>query len=418
MAVNADNVETVQGTLLAESFHIVLIGVRNAGKSSLLNALFEKEVAIVSPAPGTTTDPVVRKMEISGLGPVAFVDTAGIDDEGDLGSARVGKTKSKLAQASIVLFVTPGNIPPQTKEKEMLTYLKNSRKPFLVVVTFGDYPLQEEKMEWLLGEGISSPLRVDNRSGRGAKEVREALSRLKELVVPEAGPLEGLVREGDTVLLVVPIDSAAPKGRLILPQVETIRDALDRNCRVVIVKEQELKAAYEMLKERPSLVITDSQAFRQVAQDIPEDQPLTSFSILFARKKGELTPYLEGLQSLEQLPPGARVLILEACSHHRQPDDIGSVKIPHLLRELVHPTIKVEQGRSIEGIDLSQYDLVIHCAACMMTRQAMLSRLEILKNAGISILNYGIFLAWANGLIPRALLPLPEYSTNLAMNPE
>lgn len=397
------------GTPLGESLHIVLVGVRNAGKSSLLNTLYEKEVAIVSSQPGTTTDPVLRKMELGRLGPVALVDTAGIDDEGELGNARVRKTLARLEGASIVLFVTPNHLPPKAEEKEMLRTLKGSNRPFLVVLTFSDQEAHPEKLRWLQEEGVRTPLQVNNTNRSGGKEVRETLSRLADQITPEPGPLEGLVKEGDTVLLVVPVDLAAPKGRLILPQVETIRDALDRDCRVMVCKERELYDTYRMFSERPVLVITDSQAFHKVAADLPQDQPLTSFSILFARKKGELAPYLESLPGLNRFPSGGRVLILEACSHHRQPDDIGTVKIPRLLQQLVHPSVSVDHARSLEGIDLSRYQLVIHCAACMMTRQAMLSRLSNFRQAGVPVLNYGLFLAWANGLLPRALEPFPEY---------
>ncbi|MCX7788377.1 MAG: [FeFe] hydrogenase H-cluster maturation GTPase HydF [Spirochaetes bacterium] len=401
----------VCSTPLALSLHIVLVGIRNAGKSSLLNTLFEKEIAIVSPHPGTTTDPVLRKMELKPLGPVALVDTAGIDDEGDLGNARVKKTLLRLEGASIVLFVTPSQKPPKKEEREMLRTLKGSDKPYLVVLTFCDQEAHPEKLLWLEEEGIRNPLRVDNTTGRGGKEVREALSQLSEVIVPEPTPLEGLVEAGDTVLLVVPIDSAAPKGRLILPQVETIRDALDRGCTVVIAKERELREAYGNLRDRPRVVITDSQAFQKVASMLPKEQPLTSFSILFARKKGELEPYLASLSILGRLPSNSRVLILEACSHHRQPDDIGTVKIPRLLRERVHPNITVDHARSPEGIDLTRYNLIIHCAACMLTRRAMVARLSHFHRLRLPVMNYGLFLAWANGLLPRVLEPLPEYES-------
>ncbi len=399
---------------LSLSQHIVLVGIRNAGKSSLLNTLFEKEVAIVSSQPGTTTDPVLRKMELKPLGPVAFVDTAGVDDEGELGKARVHKTYQRLENASIVLFVTPIDQPPKQAEKKLVRFLKGSGKPYLGVLTFADRQPHVEKLDWLKTEGILTTVRVDNRNQKGGKEVREALARLASSIVPEPTPLDGLVKAGDTVLLVVPIDSAAPKGRLILPQVETIRDALDRNCSVVVSKESELDDTYRNLRERPKVVITDSQVFRKVASILPLDQPLTSFSILFARKKGELDPYLASLPILDRFPSGGRVLILEACSHHRQPDDIGTVKIPRLLRERVHPNTVVEHARSPEGIDLSQYSLIIHCAACMLTRQAMLARLYRFQQLGVPVLNYGLFLAWANGLLPRALEPLPEYQISYA----
>jgi [FeFe] hydrogenase H-cluster maturation GTPase HydF len=334
---------------LAVSLHIVLVGVRNAGKSSLLNTLFEKEVAIVSSQPGTTTDPVLRKMELGRLGPVAIVDTAGIDDEGELGASRVRKTLERLEGASIVLFVTPNHLAPRDPERKILRTLKGMNRPFLVILTFCDQEAHREKQAWLEEEGITPVLRVDNISRKGGREVREALSRMADRVVPEPTPLEGLVKEGDTVLLVAPLDLAAPKGRLIQPQVETIRDALDRDCRVVVCKERELYDTYRMLKSPPTLVITDSQMFHKVAADIPPHQPLTSFSILFARKKGELEPYLESLSVLERFPAGGRVLILEACSHHWQPDDIGTVKIPRLLQQLVHRDMVIQHARSLEG---------------------------------------------------------------------
>jgi [FeFe] hydrogenase H-cluster maturation GTPase HydF len=282
-------------------------------------------------------------------------------------------------------------------------------RPFLVILTFCDQEAHREKQAWLEEEGITPVLRVDNISRKGGREVREALSRMADRVVPEPTPLEGLVKEGDTVLLVAPLDLAAPKGRLIQPQVETIRDALDRDCRVVVCKERELYDTYRMLKSPPTLVITDSQMFHKVAADIPPHQPLTSFSILFARKKGELEPYLESLSVLERFPAGGRVLILEACSHHRQPDDIGTVKIPRLLQQLVHRDMVIQHARSLEGRDVSDYHLIIHCAACMLTRQAMLTRLSAFRRQGVPVLNYGLFLAWANGLLPRAIEPLPEY---------
>jgi len=394
---------------LAVSLHIVLVGVRNAGKSSLLNTLFEKEVAIVSSQPGTTTDPVLRKMELGRLGPVAIVDTAGIDDEGELGASRVRKTLERLEGASIVLFVTPNHLGPKDPERKILHTLKGMNRPFLVILTFCDQEAHREKQAWLEEEGITPVLRVDNISRKGGREVREALSRMADRVVPEPTPLEGLVKEGDTVLLVAPLDLAAPKGRLIQPQVETIRDALDRDCRVVVCKERELYDTYRMLKSPPTLVITDSQMFHKVAADIPPHQSLTSFSILFARKKGELEPYLESLSILERFPAGGRVLILEACSHHRQPDDIGTVKIPRLLQQLVHRDMVIQHARSLEGRDVSDYHLIIHCAACMLTRQAMLTRLSAFRSQGVPVLNYGLFLAWANGLLPRAIEPLPEY---------
>ncbi len=423
-----------QESPLSESAAIVVVGVRNAGKSSLINALFEKDVAIVSSEPGTTTDPVLRKMELPGWGAVAFVDTAGIDDEGELGRLRVEKTEARLASAAAVIFASPGDRPPLPSERTLLGRLGGLGKPVLVALTRADLRADPEKAAFFGGVagggsflddpatkrvigslGHSTPvLRVDNRSGAGVKELRAALAALAPRVRFEPGPLEGLVKEGDRLLLVAPIDLAAPKGRLIQPQVETIRDALDRDCTVTVVKERELYDAYRSFKERPSLVITDSQAFSKVAADIGEDQPLTSFSILFARKKGELDAFLSGLDALPSFKSDGRVFVMEACSHHRGADDIASVKIPRLFSRMVTPSARFRTVRALPD-DLTPEDLVIHCAACMMTGNALSARMETLRTAGVPVTNYGLFLAWANGLLPRAIEMLPEYAGRFAV---
>lgn len=412
---------------VSESASIVVVGARNAGKSSLINALFEKDVAIVSAEPGTTTDPVLRKMELPGWGPVAFVDTAGIDDEGELGAKRVAKTEDRLASAAAVVFASPGHKKPLPAEVALLDRLRAGGRPFLVVLTHADLPLDADKAA-LVGysadagaavaavhAGSSAPavLRVNCLDGSGARELRAAVAALAAVGKVEPGPLDGLVREGDRVLLVAPIDLAAPKGRLIQPQVETIRDALDRDCAVTVVKERELYDAYRSFKEPPRLVVTDSQAFSKVAADIPEDQALTSFSILFARKKGELDAFLSGLDALRSFPADGRVFVMEACSHHRGADDIASVKIPRLFSRLVTPSAAFRTVRVLPE-DLGPRDLVIHCGACMMTGNALSVRLEKLRKAGVPVTNYGLFLAWANGLLPRAVEPFPEYAGRFA----
>lgn len=391
---------------LSESISIVIAGIRNAGKSSLLNTLFEKEVAIVSPVAGTTTDPVVRKMELPGLGPVAFIDTAGIDDEGELGAMRTQKTKARLASSSIVVFASPAHRAPQPQEIRFLEQLKSSKKPYISVLTHTDCGFDAAKLQWLSKEQY---IAVDNLKGYGAAEVRKALSALKDIVHFEPSPLEGLVQEGDTILLVAPVDLAAPKGRLIQPQVETIRDGLDRDCTVIIVKERELLETYNRLMEKPRLVITDSQAFSKVAADIDPDQPLTSFSILFARKKGELDTFLRGISALNNIPAGGHVAVMEACSHHRQADDIATVKIPRLFQQLVQPNARFSVARSLEVVKTMPCDLIIHCASCMLNETAVHARMEAIAGLGIPVTNYGLFFAWANGLLPRALEPFPEY---------
>ncbi len=393
-------------TPLAEQPRIVLTGIRNAGKSSLMNALFGKDIAIVSDTPGTTTDPVTRSFEIPRLGPAAIVDTAGIDDVGELGDQRIKAALERAKSADMVIMVSPGHRPAVDAEKSLFEKLFNNgnKVPALFVATHGEEALHADKSSWLKQTG---GLQVDSPAGKGIPELISAISAARP--EPEPTPLEGLVREGDLIVLVTPIDLAAPKGRLILPQVETLRDALDRDCAALVVKERELYQFYNTLKTPPKLVITDSQAFSKVAADIPEDQPLTSFSILFARKKGDLDRYVDGLKALETMKPEPRILMLESCSHHRQADDIGTVKIPRLFRQMVRRDGDFTFAKQMpETEELKSYDLVIMCASCMLTRGKVMARLDEIREAGVPILNYGLFLAWANGLFPRALEPIPE----------
>ncbi|MBN2656925.1 MAG: [FeFe] hydrogenase H-cluster maturation GTPase HydF [Spirochaetales bacterium] len=395
-------------TALAESTRIVLIGIRNAGKSSLMNTLFEKNISIISDRPGTTTDPVTRQMELGSLGPVAVTDTAGLDDEGELGKLRVLKTLEITASSAINVFVTPQDRAPTEEEREILKelILKNSRTPLICVLTHSDLPVDREKAEFV------SPVpkvKVNNLTGEGSEELRNLLSAQKEKLTPEISPLEGLVSEGDLAVLVAPIDLAAPKGRLIMPQVETIRDLLDKDCASLVVKDRELLSFYNNLKEKPKIVITDSQVFHKVAADIPEDQLLTSFSILFARKKGDLEEFLKGIINLKKTPEGSRILVMESCSHHRQADDIGTVKIPRLFRQLVRSNVDFDFTRTLPSEEeLEKYYMVIHCAGCMINREKMMDRLERIRNKGVHITNYGLFLGWVNGLLPRALEPFRD----------
>lgn len=395
-------------TPIAEQPRIVLFGLRNAGKSSLFNNFFEKDVAIVSPEPGTTTDPVTRSFELGKLGPVAVTDTAGLDDEGELGGFRMQKSLDMLAIADIAVLVTRADQSPTTIESNFVQELLKRKKPVLLALSYADKPRNSEKEAWELN---LQRIYIDNKGKTGLLELKQALEKLSLSIEFEITPLEGLVRENDLLVLVTPIDLAAPKGRLILPQVETLRDALDRDCAALVVKERELARFYALLKEKPRLVITDSQAFSKVAADIPSDQPLTSFSILFARKKGDLALYVEGARLLHSVPPGVKILMLESCSHHRQADDIGTVKIPRLFRQLVQSDAEFEFSRELpEEGRLSEYYMVINCAGCMVSRNKILNRLEALKKNHVAALNYGLFLAWVNGLLPRALEPFPfEY---------
>ncbi len=393
----------------AERVSIVLAGLRNSGKSSLMNRLFQREVSIVSATPGTTTDPVARPMELGRLGPAMLRDTAGIDDEGELGLQRVERTRAALASADIRVLVTRSDLAPTKAEDFLVDTLAADGRPILAAVTFDDRPRDSAKDAWLARRGIAS-VRVDNLAGRGAAELRERLIALADRVEGESGMFEGLVRENELVLLVTPIDLGAPKGRLILPQVEAIRELLDRDCAALVVKERELSQFYSMLRQRPSLVVTDSQAFSKVSADIPEDQSLTSFSILLARKKGDLATYLAGIEAIRDLPEGAKVLVLEACSHHRQADDLGTVKIPRLFRQLAPRAASFEFSRELPGAEaLREYGLVITCGGCMRTRREIMGQLALICEAGAAVTNYGLFLAWANGLLPRAVELFPEY---------
>ena len=395
-----------QATPLAERLSIVFYGLRNAGKSSLLNSFLGTSTAIVSAEPGTTTDPVTRPFELGALGPVALTDTAGLDDEGELGQLRVQKSREKLMVCDVPVLVSRSDQPPSPLETDLWEELIAKKPAMTLVLTHSDLGFNPDKKTWAeLRGGVS----VNNLTGDGILEFRQLLQKKAELAEREMSPLEGLVNENDFLILVTPIDLAAPKGRLILPQVETIRDVLDKDCACLVVKERELKGFYDRLGVKPKLVICDSQVFSKVASDIPEEQPLTSFSIVFARKKGDLGVYLDGIAALESIKPGAKVLVLEACAHHKQADDIGTVKIPRLFHQLVQSRAVFEHKREIpDDEELKKYSLVVNCAGCMVSRNKMLTRIDRLKGLEVPVINYGLFLAWANGLLPRAVLPFPE----------
>ena len=430
-----------------ERLHITLFGIRNAGKSSLINAIAGRTISIVSEQPGTTTDPVSRPMELGGLGAVILTDTAGLDDVGELGELRVGRSLERLSWTDLALLVTPLHSPPSPIERKSLEEILDSGKPVVVVGSFSDGEIDDEKLLWLesladIDDEEARPLiiaRASGKTGEGVAELRNALAALPVgthagrpgaggaastsagiALQKEAGPLEGLVDPGDLVVLVTPIDSAAPRGRLILPEAATLRDALDRGCPTLVVREHELAAAWPMLARKPRLVVTDSQAFAKVVESIPEDQPLTSFSILFARKKGELARFATGLEYVERLEeegrrlgaaaadlPPVRLLALEACTHNRTHEDIATVKIPAALAKRTGR--RVEPGVVRELSDLPPeggFDLVVTCGGCMATRGRMEAQLDALEAAGLPVLNFGIFLGWASGAFPRVLEPL------------
>lgn len=415
----------ITNTPLSEQPHIAIVGIRNSGKSSLINNIFNREVSIVSDIAGTTTDPVTKSFELIPVGPVVFIDTAGFDDDQKIvGEKRVEKTFNRLKNSNIIIFVTKSNTELSEYEKKILEKIKNLKKHIIFALTFSDKGTFENKInkiktilsnyEKFNAENI---IYINNINKEGVEDLKNRLISILNKTKIEITPVEGLVNENDLVLLVTPIDLAAPKGRLILPQVETIRDLLDKDCAALIVKEKELKYFYDSLKIKPKLVITDSQVFSKVAADIPDNQMLTSFSILFARKKGDLKFFIEGIKKIEQTPANAKILVLEACSHHRQADDIGTVKIPRLFKQIVRSDVTFEFSKTLPSKEkLKEYSLVINCAGCMVTREKMLNRIEILKKNNIYAINYGLFLAWANGLLPRALEPFEmEYQIYVEM---
>jgi [FeFe] hydrogenase H-cluster maturation GTPase HydF len=397
--------ETPKGSRL----HIAIFGRRNAGKSSLINALTHQDIALVSDVPGTTTDPVYKAMEILPVGPVMLIDTAGIDDVGDLGALRVERTIQVLNKTDLALIVIDPAAGVTDYEVTLAQDVKQRGIPAVALVNKGDiHPVPTETIQdWAETLG-SKPLVVSAKTGQGIEE-------LKRLIIANApddweGPpvIGDLLSPGDTVVLVVPIDLAAPKGRLILPQVQTIRDVLDHDAYCVVVKERELRDALDNLQRPPRIVVTDSQEFLKVAADTPSEVMLTSFSILMARHKADLTTLAAGAKAIEGLRPGDRVLIAEGCTHHRQADDIGQVKIPRWLRQMVGGELDFEwvSGGAFPR-DLSPYRLIVHCGACMLNRREMLYRLSAAREQGIPIVNYGVLIAHVHGILRRALAPFP-----------
>jgi [FeFe] hydrogenase H-cluster maturation GTPase HydF len=387
--------------------HIGLFGRRNVGKSSLLNAITRQNVSIVSDYAGTTTDPVEKPMELLPLGPVLFIDTAGLDDVGALGQMRVQRSRSAIDRTDLGVVVTDG--PWGEFEQGVLDELVARETP--AVVVFNKTDVAEPNAEALrrLNDAKIPVVRTVARERKGILDFRQALLDAAPAdFVNNPAILSDLVGAGEMAVLVVPVDKEAPKGRLILPQVQSIRDLLDGDSYCMVVKERELRAALDRLKRPPKLVVTDSQVFLKVAADTPPEIPLTSFSILFARFKGDLVLQTEGTMAIERLKPGDNVLIAEACSHHPIADDIGRVKIPRWLTQYVGGKLNFTfvQGHDFPD-DPSPYNLIVHCGACVWNRREMLTRLLRCKQAGVPVGNYGLVIAWSLGIFERALEPFP-----------
>ncbi len=397
----------MQDTPRGSRLHIALFGRRNAGKSSLINALTNQDLAIVSPVAGTTADPVYKSMEILPIGPVVLIDTAGLDDTGELGQKRVAKSLAVLDKSDLVLLVVDPQQGFGMVEQEVVETAGKMEVPVLAVINKTDLLPAPEAIPFTIPD--IPRVMVSAATGRGIGELKQALVKLapKDWTAPTiAGDL---VPPGEAALLVAPIDLAAPKGRLILPQVQTIRDLLDHDCLAMVVKERELQAALQKLRQPPALVITDSQVFLKVDADTPPGVPMTSFSILFARYKGDLATLVAGALAVDDLRPGDRVLIAEACTHHRVADDIGTVKIPRWLRQHAGGELDFQWSSGLElPRDLAGYKLVVHCGACMINRREMLSRIMTARAAGVPVVNYGVLIAHMHGILRRALGPFPE----------
>lgn len=386
--------------------HIGLFGRRNAGKSSVLNALVRQQVSIVSDVAGTTTDPVEKPMELLPIGPVLFIDTAGIDDVGSLGQMRVEKTRQVFDRTDVGLIVAAAGEWGEFEET-ILRELRGRNTPVIAVFNKSDLGRPDEgAVERLRKEGVPVVQTVAP-SGDGVLDLREALIKTApEEFINAPSIVSDLVPPGELVVLVVPIDKEAPKGRLIQPQVQTIRDLLDGDSYCMVVKERELRDALDRLKRPPALVVTDSQAFLKVAGDTPPGVKLTSFSILFARQKGDLSQFVQGALAIEKLRAGDKVLIAEACSHHPIGEDIGRVKIPRWLEQFVGGKLHFEtmQGHDFPA-NLADFRLVVHCGACMWNRREVLSRMLRCRQAGVPICNYGMTIAYTLGIFDRALEP-------------
>ena len=380
--------------------HIGIFGKTNVGKSSLLNRITNQEISIVSEIAGTTTDVVEKSMELLPIGPVTFLDTAGLDDKTDLGEKRVEKTLKIVNRVDVAVIVCDDR-GICDYERELIKEFENLKIPYLVVINKCDENINDFNVKDDFPNIIYTSAKTDNKLVFKFKEA--ILKLLPEEFVNTPKIVGDLVPEKSTVILVIPIDKEAPKGRIILPQVQTLRDLLDSNCLSYIVKESELECALSNLKELPALVVTDSQAFAKVSEIVPENIPLTSFSILFARLKGDLEEFIKGANAIDNLEDGDKVLILESCTHHAIEDDIGRVKIPNLLRKKTGKSLIIDNYSGHDLPDISGYKLVIHCGACMTNRREVLSRILIANQSGVAITNYGIAISYCLGILSRAV---------------
>lgn len=403
---------SLNSTPSSERTHIGIFGKRNAGKSSIINALTGQNLAIVSDVKGTTTDPVLKAMELLPLGPVVMIDTPGLDDEGELGALRIQKAYQVLNKTDIAILVVDGTVGMTREDYSILNRIKEKGISSVIVLNKADIAIPgrftdatslglgpEDYFMWVSASDKSNIFEL--------KELIATLAPTDDLKLRIVGDL---IKPSDFIILVVPIDKAAPKGRLILPQQQTIRDILEADAAAIVIKENELAHTLSTLEKRPAMVITDSQVFGKVSKETPEDIPLTSFSILFARYKGSLRTVVDGARTLDTLEDGDTVLIAEGCTHHRQCDDIGTVKLPRLIQNYTGKNITFEFASGTEfPIDLSTYKLAIHCGGCTLNEREMKYRLKCAEDAQLPITNYGIAIAHMNGILERSIEIFPEF---------
>lgn len=386
-------------TPTGERVHIAFFGRRNVGKSSLVNAFTGQDMAIVSDVKGTTTDPVAKAMELLPLGPVLIIDTPGIDDEGELGMLRVRRTQQILNKTDLAIVVADGTQGLGQAEQELLNAIKSKDIPYLLVYSKAD----------LLDAVPEDGFYVSSKTGFHVHELKQMAAGAIKQEASDRPLVADLLKQGDVVVLVVPIDKAAPKGRLILPQQQTIRDCLEAGALPMVCRDTELEQLLSKLTARPRMVITDSQIFDKVSRMVPEEVPLTSFSILMARYKGELMPCVNGAKAIEQLRTGDRVLIAEGCTHHRQCGDIGTQKLPAWIcgHTAVAPQFEFVSGGAFPE-DVSDYRMVIHCGGCMLSKREMRYRQQCCEDQGVPFTNYGVLIAYLNGILDRTIAPFSE----------
>lgn len=391
---------SMNNTPSSERIHIGIFGKRNAGKSSIINAITGQNLAIVSDVKGTTTDPVLKAMELLPIGPVVLIDTPGLDDMGELGKLRVKKAYQMLNKTDVALLIVDAGVGMTEADKRILERIKAKQIPYLIVMNKADLEVENESR---------SEQNVIYVSAKTRKNIHQLKEKIAECAKTEEGKkriVGDLLKPYDFVVLVVPIDEAAPKGRLILPQQQTIRDILDAGATAIVVKDTELGETLEKLERKPRIVITDSQVFGKVAKTVPQEIPLTSFSILMARYKGDLQAVVQGAYALDKLHDGDYILISEGCTHHRQCDDIGTVKLPRWVREHTDKKIRFEYTSGTEfPDDLSKYQLIIHCGGCMLNEREMKYRLKCAQDQGIPMTNYGIAIAHMKGILARSIEP-------------